>query len=266
MNPTVGQIIDAIEAFAPRRWQESFDNSGWQILLPGAEQQLCTGALLCVDATPGIVAEAKRRNCNLLLTHHPLLFHGLKRISGDDRVGLSVIEAIRQGVSIYSCHTPVDLAPEGVSYNVAKILGLEKTSPLQPGTEPSTGLGVVGEFNPPITFHALIELIKEKLHTPVARCSNPLAAQAVVSKIAIGGGACADLLPAAIARGAQVMITSDVKHNYFIDYAHAITVVDLGHYETEVCTKEIFYNVIREKFPNFVPYYSQSEQNPINYL
>ena len=266
MNPTINHIVKAIDDFARPCWQEDFDNSGWQILLPGAENEQCTGVMICVDVTPEIVREAVEKNCNLILTHHPLLFRGLKRIADDDRVGQCVIEVIKAGTSVYSCHTPVDSAPGGVSFKLAGMLQLADVEVLKPGCADNTGLGVVGCFTPPITFQELITLLKAKLSTPVVRCSNPMPPDATVHKIAIGGGACADLIPLAVKRGAQVMVTSDVKHNFFIDYAHAITVVDLGHFETEVCTKEIFYDIIKEKFPNFATYYSQTEKNPINYL
>lgn len=266
MNTSVGEIIAAIEEFAHPEWQEDFDNTGWQIQLEGVEHEECTGVMLCVDATPTIVDEAAGKGCNLLLTHHPLLFRGVKRIDAGNRVGRTIIRAIEKGVSIYSCHTSVDSAPCGVSHKLAEKLGLKDVEILSSGRFEGVGLGVVGNLALPIEADELPGYIKQRLGSPVARCSGFDTIKGKVERIAVGGGACADLIPEAISKGAQVMVTSDVKHNYFLDYEHAIAVVDLGHYETEECTKDIFYSIIREKFPNFVPYYSQTEKNPIKYI
>lgn len=266
MNPTIGDIIGSIESVAKPEWQEDFDNTGWQILMPGAECQVCNGVILCVDVTTEIVEEAFGRDCNLIIAHHPLIFHGLKRIDSQNRVGRTIIRAIQKGISIYSCHTSVDSAPCGVSHKLAQKLGLINVEILSPGRCEGVGIGIVGDLKTPLEIFELLALIKHKLNSPVARCSGLESIEGKVTRIAVGGGACSDLVPAAIAAGAQAMVTSDVKHNMFLDYEHAIAVIDLGHYETEECTKEIFYDVIREKFPNFVPYYSHSEKNPIKYI
>lgn len=265
MMPRLSQIADAIESAAPRYWQEDFDNTGWQILIPGRIDTECTGLMICVDATVEIIEETCAKGCNMLLTHHPLLFRGIKCIDGDTRVGMCIVKAIENGLSVYSCHTSIDNSPEGVSFVLAKILGLRDVKVLAPGKYENTGIGVTGILPEPMKATEFVELVKKSFHSPVARCSG-LSADTVVEKVAIGGGACSDLIPAAIKEGAGVMITSDVKHNMFLDYNHRIGVIDLGHFETEECTKEIFYNIIREKFPNFVPYYSLKEKNPITYL
>lgn len=266
MNPTLREIVSVIENFANPGWQENYDNTGWQILLPDVIDEPCTGMMVCVDATTEILQEAALKGCNFLLTHHPLLFRGIKRIDSTGRVGSCIIDAIRWGISIYSCHTAVDSAPCGVSRVLGQLLGLKDVEVLSPGHEEGTGIGIVGNLHEPLPLKQIISKIKETFHSPVARCSGVADQSAIIHRIAIGGGACGDLIPAAIEKGAQVMVTSDVKHNLFIDYCDAIAVVDIGHYETEDCTKDIFYNIIMEKFPNFVPYYSEKEKNPITYL
>ena len=266
MNPTIREIIEAVENVAKPRWQEDFDNTGWQILLPDVIDEPCTGVMLCVDATTEVLQEAALKGCNLLLTHHPLLFRGIKRIDSANRVGRCIIDAIRWNISVYSCHTAVDSAPCGVSQVLAKLIGLQNIEILAPARDENVGIGIVGDLPQPLNFNELVNLVKRTYHSPVARCSGIPSADALITRIAIGGGACSDLIPEAIEKGAQVMVTSDVKHNMFIDYSHAIAIIDLGHYETEDCTKDIFYNIITEKFPNFAPYYSVSEKNPITYL
>lgn len=266
MSPKISDIINLLEEVAPVEWQEDFDNSGWQILLPGKLKQECSGCIICIDVTPDIIKEASQKKCNLIITHHPLLFKGIKRIEAQDRIGSCIIQAIKSDISIYSCHTPADSAPFGLSFELAKRLGLKDVHVLQPGKQVDTGLGIVGNLHEPMDIYNLIELVKHMCGSPVARCSGKITHGLIIDRIAIGSGACSDLIPVAIKAGAQVMITSDVKHNMFIDFNESIIVIDLGHYETEQCFKDIFYDIIIKKFPNFALYYSEVEKNPISYI
>ena len=122
-EPSIIEIIECIEAFAPRSIQEKWDNTGWQ-LRPASELNSCTGVMLCLDVTPEVVDEAVSEGCNLIVSHHPLLFHGLKQISPDRPNQLALLRAITHGIYIYSSHTALDNAPEGVSHQLGKMLGL----------------------------------------------------------------------------------------------------------------------------------------------
>lgn len=128
---TVNHIIAAIEAFAPRWLQESWDNSGLQVGLPAGDDT-CTGVLLCVDATEAVVQEAIERGCNLVVSHHPLIFKGLKRIAGSSVAERTVAAAIRGGVAIYSAHTNLDSTRGGISYAMAEMLGAKVERVLSP--------------------------------------------------------------------------------------------------------------------------------------
>ncbi len=132
-------IISAIEDFAPASFQESWDNTGLQV---GSLRAECTGVLLCVDVTPAIVDEARDRGCSLIVSHHPLIFKGLKRLTGNTPVEEAVMRAISYGISIYSCHTAVDSTPGGVSYRMAAMLGAEPVRVLQPLTDRLVSLRV----------------------------------------------------------------------------------------------------------------------------
>ncbi len=261
---TIRDITDTLEAFAPLCYQEEWDNSGYQVGHPDRE---CTGALLCVDATEEIIDEAVTRGCNLIIAHHPLLFQGIKQILGRNRVERVTEKAIRHGVTIYSCHTSVDNAPGGVSWTMADMLGLKDTATLSPtGTAPGTGCGIVGNLPGPMSPLELVGKVKQTFSSPVARCSQPPSPDEPIARIALCGGAGSDFIGDAIRRGAQAYITSDTKHNYFLDHVGDIFIIDIGHYESESCTKQIFYHVLSEKFPNFALHYSEIEKNPINYL
>lgn len=260
----IADIIKTLEDVAPRRWQESFDNTGLQL---GDPDRACTGVLLCVDPSPQIVAEAVEKNCNLIVSHHPLLFHGIKSITGPGRVEQTVIEAIRSDISIYSCHTSIDNAPTiGVSQAMARMLKLTDVVPLEEKGLDKIGCGVIGNLPNPMSPRELAAYVKQTFGSPIARCSDPDAASRDIQSVALCGGAGSFLIPEAIKRGAQAFITSDCKHNLFLDHLKSIFLVDIGHYESEQCTKQIFYQIITEKFPNFAVYYSILDKNPINYL
>ncbi len=125
----VGQIIGAIEEAAPRSLQEQWDNSG---LICGSKAAECTGVALCLDVTPGVIEQAISAGCNLVIGHHPLIFKGMKSIVGRTPAERCVLAAIRGGISVYSSHTALDNAPDGVSHVMASRLGVEVRRPLAP--------------------------------------------------------------------------------------------------------------------------------------
>lgn len=267
--PTIAQIIDVIEDFAHLSWQESYDNTGWQTMLPGQANTPCSGVLLCIDATPEIVNEAVSKGCNLIITHHPLLFKATKRLTGANRTDLTAIASIRSGVAIYSSHTSLDSAPGGISWYFAEKLGLEDVHTLDHSSDEigrgEVGLGVIGNLPSPVESLDFISMVKKESGAQVARCSG-ISNDRIIRRVAICGGSGGEYIPLAADKGADVIVTADVKHNQFLDYAHSIMTIDLGHYETEYCAKEIFYGLIHKKFPNFALYCSETEKNPITYL
>lgn len=265
---TSRDIINAIEQVAPRRLQEDYDNTGLQC---GTLDVPCTGVLLCVDVTVDIVAEARERGCNLIVSHHPLLFRAVKQVTGKGRVQAALVAAIKADVAVYSCHTAVDNAPEGISHVMARRLGLQDVEVLENHSDMefgTVGSGVVGNLGEAITPEAFVALVKHSFGSPVARCSDPsdLPAGKTIRRVGLCGGAGSFLIDRAAEMGADAYLTSDSKFNCFLDCAHDIFLVDIGHYESEECAKEIFYHVITKKFPNFAVYYSQIEKNPIKYL
>ena len=259
---TIAEIIKVVTDFAPLSIQESWDNSGVQV---GATVGQCTGTLLCVDCTPGIIAEAVAKGCNLVIAHHPLLFRGLKRISpGDNVVQQTVIDAIRAGVTVFSSHTALDSAPDGISWQMAKMLGAKVAGVLSPGADENTGLGVTAEFPEPISAQKLVAKIKSAFGSDVVRCSQ--VPDTAISRIGMCGGSGGEFIPMAIEAGCQAYLTSDTRYHDFVDYGKRIFLTDIGHFESEACAKQIFYNVISEFFPNFAVYKSESERNSIIYL
>lgn len=262
----VKDVISAIESFAPPALQESWDNTGLQT---GDAEAECTGVLICLDPTEEVVAEAVRRECNLVVSHHPLLFRGLKHITGATPVERTVVVAIRAGVAIYSSHTALDSARGGVSYAIARSIGARVERVLRPASGSSAdageGLGVVAVFPEPLIPADFIARVKHACGSGILRCTAPADGLAI-SRIAVCGGAGGEFIPDAVAACADAYLTADVRYHDFGEWADRIFIVDAGHYETESCTKMLFMQLIKEKFANFAVYISATEKNPINYL
>lgn len=259
----ISEIIAAIETVAPLRLQESYDNSGLQTGHPDHE---ATGAVLCVDATEEILLEAERKGCNLVISHHPLLFHGVKCVAGRNRPERVLEMAIRMGITIYSSHTAMDSSSAGISRRMAAMLGLRDVEVLVPQSPGSNeGLGAVGNLSQAVPTDEFLQTIKSTFGCKVLRMSAGFRPDAI-GRVALCGGSAGEFVPEAIAAGAQVYITADCKHNHFLDHSHRILLVDAGHFETEECSKQIFLDILTEKFPNFAVCKSETEQNPIIYL
>jgi dinuclear metal center YbgI/SA1388 family protein len=252
------EITNAIEEFAPLSLQESWDNSGWQVGNPDAE---CSGVLLCVDITAEVLDEARRKGCNLIVSHHPLFFKGVKQILGRNRVERCAAQAISYGISVYSSHTATDCAPHGVSWEMARMLGVTDIQALD-----ESGLGAIGNLPQAMPWRELVDKVKATFGAACVKCSHVKDDSLMVSRLGMCGGSAGDFLPLAHQLGAQAYITADCRLNQFLDYADDILLIDSGHFETEQCTKQIFYRVISEKFPNFAVWKSTVERNPIAYL
>ncbi|MDE6099231.1 MAG: Nif3-like dinuclear metal center hexameric protein [Muribaculaceae bacterium] len=353
-----GHIIEAIEALAHPSYQESWDNTGIQV---GSRRAECSGVLLCVDVTPAIVEEARERGCSLIISHHPLIFKGLKRLSGNTPVEEAVMAAIRYGITVYSCHTALDSARGGVSYTMAEMLGAEVRHVLSPladrliclsvttddkgedsvrmamielgadeqltrqescmasayslesssdnfvdieeqkavkltatlpadcigkiatrlgeltcrifgyrviplrQSDPSLGLGAYAVFEPAISISELISRIKTTFGSPVVRSTRIDDPERPIRRLGICGGSGGEFIGAALRSGAEAYLSSDIRYHDFVDWQNEILLLDIGHFESESCTKQIFYNAITEKFPNFAVYKSELESNPIKY-
>lgn len=264
--PTFRDIISAIEAFANPSLQESWDNTGWQVR-PMDPDSPCSGVMTCLDVTPAVVDEAAAKGCDLIISHHPLIFKGLRHITGETQVETAVLSAIRAGIGVYSSHTALDSAPQGVSHRLAAMLGLTDVSVLapQPGS-PDTGLGIIGHFPTPLTREETVVKVKEVYGSPVVRCSSGSDASPTVRTLALTSGSGGEFITRAIAAGADAYVTSDTRYHDFVDFGKQIFIIDTGHFESEKCTKSIFSTIISEKFPNFAVRMSDTEQNPVKYI
>ena len=258
----VRDISNAIENFAPIRLQEDYDNAGLQVGDPDME---VSAVLLCLDVTEEILQEAIERSCNMIISHHPLIFRGLKNVTGKDPIQRIVIEALRNNVAIYSAHTNLDSAREGVSHEIGNILNLSDMKVLYPKPDdPSVGIGVIGDMKPTPKLEFLRRL-KEKFNVKTLKYSAH-SPKLVIKRPAVCGGSGAFLIKKAIEEGADAIVTGDVKYHDFTSFGDDILIADIGHYESELCSSKIFSRIIRDRFPEMVVYFAEKESNPIAFL
>ena len=256
----VKEIISAIEEFAPLSIQEGWDNSG---LCVGSPEDEVTSVLLALDCTPELVDEAVSCGADMIVTHHPLIFKGLKKISVEDQVGEAVVKAIRAGISIYAAHTSADKVLAGVSGAMAARLGLKNVRILDEDGE-GTGLGTIGDFDSPMTAEEAVNFVKERFSLKAMRTSRPV--EGLVSRVAMCGGSGGSLISAAKAAGADLYISGDISyHNFFTEKDFMI--MDIGHYESEIEIVDILFSLIKKKFHTFAVRITQNvNSNPIYYF
>ncbi|MDR1698570.1 MAG: Nif3-like dinuclear metal center hexameric protein [Prevotellaceae bacterium] len=256
------EIIAAIEEVAPLVWQEPYDNAGWQVGNPDGEAK---AALLCIDVTESVIDEAIRRGCNLIICHHPLIFGGLKNVTPQDATGRCVIQAVKNDMAIYAAHTNLDNVSEGVNAKIAEKIGLQNGRILQPKTiDGQIGAGWIGTLPQAETEESFLARLKNIFHLQMIRYTPLLNKK--IKTVALCGGAGSFLLGDAIAQKADVFLSGDFKYHDFFKAENRILTVDTGHFELEQYTKEIFFDIIRKKFPTFALYFSETKTNPINYF
>jgi len=362
----IKDVAAYLESLAPRSYQEAYDNAG---LIVGDPDSTVTGVLVTLDCTESVVLEAIKKNCNLIVAHHPIVFKGLKRLTGQNYVERVVILAIQNKVAIYAAHTNLDNVYHGVNQKIASKIGLANTRILAPksgtlsklvtfvpesnaeavlsalhaagagqvgaykncsfsmpgtgrfepteGTNPhigkagypervsesrievilpshleakvlqslrtshpyeeaayylsrlenhnqEVGAGMIGELAEPIEPLAFLRRLKEQMKVSVVR--HTAISDRPIRRIAICGGAGSFLLTEAIRQGADAFVSADFKYHEFFDAEGKITVADIGHYESEQFTKDLFVEVLTKNFATFAINFSETDTNPIFYL
>lgn len=267
----IKEVVFALERFAPLPLQESYDNAGLQIGLTEAE---ASGALLCVDVTEEVLDEAISLGCNLVVSHHPLLFHGLKTVADRNLVERCVRKAICNDIAIYSAHTNLDNAEDGVNFKIAEKLGLEEVQLLQPrpvkvreGRHEHTvmaGSGVSGFLPVAEDAFEFLQRIKSVFHIECLMHNELL--QRPVHKVVICGGAGDFLLDSALEAGADAFLTGEMHYHRYFGHDQEIQIAVMGHYQSEQYTKEIFYSIIGDVCPEVPVYMTSVDTNPVKYL
>ncbi len=252
-------IANIIEEFAPSYLQEDWDNSGFCI---GDTEQEITGIMLSLDCDEYLLDEAIEKGCNMIITHHPLIFKGVKKILSSDRLSRVVEKAIRNYIVIYSTHTPIDKVAGGVSWQMASRLGLVNTKTLSPENEHLQGLGVIGDLECEMDVETFFKHVKESYGLDMIRCSKPTKEK--ISRVALCGGSGHSLIGAALKEQADAMVTGDLSyHQFFVE--QGLILVDIGHYESEKDIIDIIFSLVRKKIPNFAVLKSERSKNLVYY-
>ena len=234
------EIIDGIESVAPRSAQEEWDNSGMQVGDTGRE---VSSVLLTTDISEDVVNEAVMLGCQLIVSHHPLLFRGLKQVCGQTPQARIVEQAIRHNIAIYSAHTNLDSVEGGINTRLADKLGVTGYRLLVTGeTSDSRGLGVLGTLGSPMNYLDFIAYVRDILQCTYVRYTRPAREQ--IQTVALCGGSGAEFIGEAIAQGADVYITADCKYHEFQDADGQIGLIDIDHWISERHAREIFRDII----------------------
>lgn len=361
----IQEIILALEELAALAYQESYDNCG---LLTGEKSWECTGIICTLDATEEVVKEAILKKCNLIVTHHPIIFSGLKKITGSNYIENTIITSIKNDIAIYAIHTNLDNVLHGVNKKIADALGLINQQILQPksellkklvtfvpannleklqqalfnagggnignysecsfwvegvgsfkGNEHSNpvigekgkrmnekelklevifphylqkelikvllenhvyeevaydiynlsneyqivGSGIIADLREETTEALFLKTIAHIFNISVIKHSNLLGKK--IKKVAVCGGAGSFLIKRALASNADIFITSDVKYHEYFDAEDQMVLADIGHWESEQFTIDLFFDVLSSKFPNFAVLKTEVKTNPVNY-
>lgn len=259
----IREVVDALERFAPLPLQEGFDNAGLQVGLTGAE---VSGALLCLDVTERVVDEAAALGCNLIVSHHPLMFHALKRISDVDEVQRTVVKAIQKNITVVSMHTNIDNARGGVNFKIADKMGLHGCRFIGPKTVGGIecGSGVIGTLAEPMAADDFVIMLKRTFDVECVQCNQLLRRQ--IKTVALCGGAGSFMLGDAISAGADAFVTGEMHYHEYFGHEQEIQIAVIGHYQSEQYTNEIFESIIREACPGVKTYLTKTNTNPIIYL
>lgn len=362
----IKDIINHLESIAPLAYQESYDNAG---LITGNPETTVKSVLISLDCTEEIIDEAISKKCNFIVSHHPIIFSGLKKITGKNYVERTIIKAIKNDIAIYAIHTNLDNVYVGVNKKIAKKIGLQNLRILAPqkrvlkklatfipsthfekvknalfdagagnignydecsfsvegvgsfrGNEKSnpfvgkkgkqhqeteqklevifpshlqqniidaliknhpyeevaydiyllenfnkyTGAGMIGELLKPLTKNDFLIHLKKQMNLKSIRYTETF--QSKIKTVAVCGGAGSFLLKTAIAQKADAFVSGDFKYHEFFDSEKSLMIADIGHYESEIFTKELLRDLILEKFPTFAVLLTQINTNPIKYF
>ncbi|MBQ7279289.1 MAG: Nif3-like dinuclear metal center hexameric protein [Bacteroidales bacterium] len=249
------------ERFHPE-YQEDYDNSGF---LVGNADSECRGVLVALDVTPQVIDEALSLHFNMIVTHHPLIFSGVKRITADTMLGGMLYKLIANDIAVYAAHTNLDNLKDGVNGALAAKLHLSDCRILRAmDAEGNLGAGMVGHLPQPLPLDDFLLQVKQTLGLSVVRTSLPCRRQ--VQTVAICGGSGAFLIGDAIRAQADIFLTADLKYHDFQKAEQCIVIADIGHYESEQYAKDLICSVISQKFSTFACRISKSTNSYIRYF
>ena len=254
----VKDIIEAMESLAPSFLKEDFDNVG---LMVGDRNKNVKKILLALDCTIKVIEEAKENNVDMIITHHPLIFMKPRSITTDTLQGKKIIELIKNDISLYSSHTNLDSAENGLNSTIVFMLGYKTSELLEVNKSDSkAGLGRLITLEKPISLQELTEKIKATFKADNLRVVK---GNDTINKIAVINGSGQSFIAKAVSRGADCIITGDTTYHFASDYKEmGINIIDVGHFASE---QIVFFNVmssIVEKFDDIEFLFSKAEEDP----
>ena len=258
----IAEIISFLDATFHPEYQEDYDNAGF--LFGNPQQEIC-GVMVALDLTPEVINEAIAKQCNLIVTHHPFIFGGIKRITTNNILGRMIFKMAQEGISVYAAHTNLDNLKEGVNGILAQKLGLTDCHILKSlNGDPEVGAGMVGMLPKRIETDEFLRNIKQLLGLGTLRISNPC--HSAVQRVAICGGAGSFLISDAIGAKAEIYLTGDLKYHDFQRAENRIILADIGHYESEQFSKELIYSIISKNFSNFACFIAAADNGYVRYI
>ncbi len=238
---TVQTILDYLWTLAPITCKESWDNVGF---LAGRKDAAVTKVLVALDPTAAVAEEAAALGCELVVTHHPLIFHAPKHVTDADPMTGTLLSFLEKGVAVISMHTNLDCAPGGVNDVLAQRLGLHNIEVLEDGE--TAGLLRAGE-TAPAALEDFAAFVKERLGCPGLRFTS---GGRPVRRVAVGGGGCAGYIALAAEAGCDTFVTADVKYHEFQEaQTRGINLIDAGHFETEDPVCGVLIEKMTARFP-----------------
>ena len=240
------EIVQVIEAAYPREAALDFDNVG---LLAGRAEKEVKRVYIALDATDAVIDRAVEAGADMLITHHPLIFSPLKKVTDEDFVSRRVVKLIQNDISYYAMHTNYDVL--GMAELAEKILGIRDSEVLDITMEKDgkqEGIGRIGELEKPMTLEECCVYVKHKLNLGSLKVFGDM--QAEVSRLAISPGSGKTAIAAAIAKGADVLVTGDIGHHDGLDAVdQGLAVMDAGHYGTEYIFIDDMRRFLEDKLP-----------------
>ncbi len=253
---TVMDFFTYLDQRAPFALQMDFDNAGF---LVGRGDGEVTRVLVALDITRAVVDEAADLGAQLIVSHHPVIFHPVRSLTDGDSTGRTLMALVKQDIAAICLHTNLDLAAGGVNDALAAAVGLTDTAPLT-----GEGLGRVGRLEAPWAPADYAARVKRALGAAGLRWTQ---GRGMVRSVAVGGGACGDLLAAAHGACCDAFVTSDVKYDVFLEAdALGVTLIDAGHFPTENVVCPVLADWLREGFPQVEVLYTQRHREVIAYL
>jgi dinuclear metal center YbgI/SA1388 family protein len=259
---TVAHIAEFLDKFAPPALAESWDNVG---LLVGRFEQPVERVMTCLTITPESAAEAVANRANLIVSHHPLPFRPLKRLTGETSEGRLLLDLIAAGIAVYSPHTAFDSAEEGINQRLAAGLQLTDVLPLVPGAEPWQGAGRHGRLQHAITLRELARRVKQLLALENVQAVGAL--DQPLDSVAVACGSAGEFLEPAQTAGCNCLVTGEVRFHTCLDAeARGMSLVLAGHFASERFAVVELADVLAQHFPALQVWASKQERDPLHWL